>query len=36
MNILLKDKYFKKATHNSYAFRLQLENGSILEGKNDD
>lgn len=31
-----KDSYFKKATHNSYAFRISLENGSILEGKNDD
>ncbi len=33
---LKKDSYFRKATHNSYAYRIQQENGSILEGKNDD
>ncbi len=33
---LLKDKYFQKSTHNTYAYRLELENGSILEWKNDD
>jgi putative IMPACT (imprinted ancient) family translation regulator len=33
---LLKDEYFKKATHNSYAYRIKLENNSILEWKNDD
>jgi len=33
---LLVDKYFKKATHNSYAYRIFLENWSILEWKNDD
>ena len=33
---LLNDKYFKKATHNTYAYRVKLENWSILEGKNDD
>jgi len=33
---ILKDKYFKKATHNSYAFRIELENWTILESKNDD
>jgi putative IMPACT (imprinted ancient) family translation regulator len=33
---LLVDKYFKKATHNSYAYRILLENWSILEWKNDD
>jgi putative IMPACT (imprinted ancient) family translation regulator len=33
---LLIDKYFKKATHNSYAYRILLENWSILEWKNDD
>jgi putative IMPACT (imprinted ancient) family translation regulator len=32
----LKDKYFKNASHNSYAYRIKLENGSILEWKNDD
>jgi len=33
---LLKDKYFRKATHNSYAFRILQDNWSILEWKNDD
>lgn len=33
---LLKDDYYKKATHNSYAYRIKLENSSILEWKNDD
>lgn len=33
---LKADKYFAKATHNSYAYRISQENGSILEGKNDD
>lgn len=33
---LNKDKYFRKSTHNSYAFRIKSENGSILEWKNDD
>ncbi len=33
---LLSDKYFKKATHNSYAYRMKLDNWSILEWKNDD
>ena len=33
---LLSDKYFKKATHNSYAYRIKLENWTILEWKNDD
>jgi hypothetical protein len=28
---LLRDKYFRNATHNSYAYRIKLENGSILE-----
>jgi putative IMPACT (imprinted ancient) family translation regulator len=32
----LRDKYFRSATHNSYAYRVKLENGSILEWKNDD
>ncbi len=36
MNYLLKDKYFQKSTHNSYAYRIKLENWSILEWKNDD
>jgi putative IMPACT (imprinted ancient) family translation regulator len=33
---LLRDKYFQKSTHNTYAYRIKLENGSVLEGKNDD
>lgn len=33
---LLKDKYFQKSTHNTYAYRIKLENWSILEWKNDD
>lgn len=33
---LLKDKYFRNATHNTYAYRIKLENGSVLEWKNDD
>lgn len=31
-----KDKHFLSATHNSFAYRIKLENGSILEWKNDD
>jgi len=33
---LEKDKYFAKSTHNTYAYRIKLENWSILEWKNDD
>lgn len=33
---LNKDKYFQKSTHNTYAYRIKLENWSILEWKNDD
>jgi putative IMPACT (imprinted ancient) family translation regulator len=33
---LNQDIYFRKSTHNSYAYRIKLENGSILEWKNDD
>ncbi|PIE85342.1 hypothetical protein CSA08_02075 [Candidatus Gracilibacteria bacterium] len=36
INELNKDDFFRKASHNSYAFRIRNENGSILEGKNDD
>ncbi|NVP17526.1 YigZ family protein [Candidatus Gracilibacteria bacterium] len=36
MKEILSDSYFKKATHNTFAYRIKLENGSILEGKNDD
>lgn len=36
LNDLVKDKFFKNATHNSYAYRIKLENWSILEWKNDD
>jgi hypothetical protein len=31
MKEILKDKYFQEADHNSYAYRIKLENGSILE-----
>lgn len=36
MKEILSDSYFKKATHNTFAYRIKLENGSILEWKNDD
>jgi len=36
MKEILKDKYFRKATHNTYAYRIEQENGSVLECKNDD
>ena len=36
MKEILSDPYFKKATHNTFAYRIKLENGSILEWKNDD
>ena len=36
MSELLRDKYFQKSTHNTYAFRITLDNGSVLESKNDD
>ncbi len=36
LKIHLADKYFQKATHNSYAYRLQTPEGVILEWKNDD
>ncbi len=36
MNEILSDSYFKKATHNTFAYRIKLENWSILEWKNDD
>lgn len=36
MDDLLDDNYFKKATHNTYSYRILLENWSILEWKNDD
>lgn len=36
MKEILKDKYFRKATHNTYAYRIKQENGSILDWKNDD
>ena len=28
---LQKEKFYKKATHNTYAYRILLEDGSILE-----
>ena len=33
---LNRDKYFQKSTHNTYAYRIKLENWSVLEWKNDD
>lgn len=36
VSMIKKDKYFSKATHNSYAYRILQENWSILEWKNDD
>ena len=33
---LKKDKYFRNATHNSYAWRVKLADGSIVESSNDD
>jgi len=36
MKELRRDKYFMKSTHNTYSYRIKLENGSILEWKNDD
>lgn len=36
IKLLKSDKYFKKATHNSYAYRIKQENWSLLEWKNDD
>lgn len=36
MKELVKEKEFKKATHNTYAWRVQLEDWWIIEWKNDD
>ena len=36
MKEILRDKYFQKSTHNTYAYRIKLESWSILEWKNDD
>lgn len=33
---LLRDNYYRKATHNTYAYRILQKNWSILEWKNDD
>lgn len=33
---LQKDKYFAKATHNTYAYIVKNSNWSLTEGKNDD
>ena len=32
----LSDKYFTKATHNTYAYRIRDSDGLLIEGKNDD
>lgn len=29
-------KFYRKATHNTYAWRITLNDGSIIDGKNDD
>jgi len=36
MKELRRDKYFMKSTHNTYSYRIKLENWSVLEWKNDD
>jgi len=36
MKELCRDTYYRKATHNTYAYRVEQENGSILESRNDD
>lgn len=33
---LKADDYFRKASHNSYSYRVSQDNGSIIEWKNDD
>jgi len=33
---ILKDKYYAKSTHNSYAYRIKDTNWVIIEWKNDD
>ena len=33
---LKNDKFYKKATHNIYAFRVKMPDWSVLEWKNDD
>jgi len=36
MKKLVREREFHKATHNTYAWRVQLEDGGIMEWKNDD
>jgi len=36
MKSLCKEKEFKKATHNTYARRIQRDDWWVIEGKNDD
>lgn len=33
---LLRDNYYRKATHNTYAYRIEETNWSLIEWKNDD
>lgn len=33
---LTTESYFRKASHNSYSYRILQENGSVIEWKNDD
>ncbi len=36
LKVYCSHKYFQKATHNTYAYRIQNESGIIEEGKHDD
>ncbi len=36
LTIYLSDKYFAKATHNSYAYRIRDTDGILIEWKNND
>lgn len=36
MKKLVEDVYFRKSTHNTYAYRLKDTNGLVIEWKNDD
>ena len=36
MKELLRDKYFQKASHNSYSYRIVNPQSPIIEVKNDD
>lgn len=36
IKLIQQYKFYKKATHNTYAYRILLDDNSILEWKNDD